>query len=269
MYQNDVAILKNQIEETQSQNLEQFATIEKKLTSVADQSTRLNLAFLRGETRSGMVDEKLLQINSVVGDLQKLTTMDPELLKKYSKIYFLNEHYVPQSLSQIDANYLLNPASSMQIHANVLPFLNKMLEASARDGVQLKIVSAFRSFGAQATLKSSYKVTYGAGTANAFSAEQGYSEHQLGTTLDFTNPKVGNTFSGFDKTDEYKWLVQNAYKYGFVISYPKENTYYMYEPWHWRFVGTSLASLVHDKNSFFYAIDQREIDTYLGKMFDQ
>jgi D-alanyl-D-alanine carboxypeptidase len=86
-------------------------------------------------------------------------------------------------------------------------------------------------------LKSQYRVTYGAGTANSFSADQGYSEHQLGTTVDFTTPKVGGTLTGFDKTDSYKWLQNNAYKYGFILSYPSSNGYYIFEPWHWRFVG--------------------------------
>lgn len=227
------------------------------------------LAIIRAnEAVNGKFSEKIVQIDQTVGDLQKLTSTDPELLKKYSKIYFLNEHYAPASLSGINPEYVYGNSSTLQIHTSVLPHLERMLNDAKSVGANLKILSAFRSFGSQAVLKSNYKLTYGYGTANSFSAEQGYSEHQLGTTVDFTNDKIGNTFKGFDASKEYKWLIDNSYKYGFVISYPKENKYYMYEPWHFRFVGIKLATLVHDMSTYFYALDQRVIDSYLGNIFD-
>ena len=117
-------------------------------------------------------------------------------------------------------------------------------------------------------MKSTYKFTYGSGTANAFSADQGYSEHQLGTTVDFTTEAIGGAFAGFDKTSAYTWLNENAYRYGFVLSYPKNNTYYVFEPWHWRFVGVALATRLHSENRNFYDLDQREIDQYLISLFD-
>ena len=73
---------------------------------------------------------------------------------------------------------------------------------------------------------------------------------------------------GFDKTPEYKWLTDNAYKYGFVISYPAGNKYYKYEPWHWRFVGVALATKLHEDGIYFYDMDQRLIDNYLANIFD-
>ena len=100
-------------------------------------------------------------------------------------------------------------------------------------------------------------------------AGQGYSEHQLGTTLDFITPGQNGNLTGFDKTDAYLWLQNNAYKYGFILSYPKGNTYYMYEPWHWRFVGIKLATYLHDTNLNFYNMDQRDIDKYLINTFDK
>ena len=78
----------------------------------------------------------------------------------------------------------------------------------------------------------------------------------------------GCEISGFDKTPEYKWLKENAYKYGFIISYPAGNNYYKYEPWHWRFVGKDLASDLQKEVKFFYDLDQREIDEYLISLFD-
>jgi D-alanyl-D-alanine carboxypeptidase len=111
-----------------------------------------------------------------------------------------------------------------------------MLVVAENDGINLRIISAYRSFGSQSELKSSYLMTFGSG-ANKFSADQGYSEHQLGTALDFTTAELEANFINFDKTTAYQWLLNNAFKYGFILSYPEGNQYYQFEPWHWRFVG--------------------------------
>jgi len=213
-------------------------------------------------------DKKTVRkLSSTVNDLEKIVATDPELLAKYSKIYFLNENYAPATLSTIAMEFAFQKDRTYEIHAEAAPFLEDLLEDAKEEGMVLQVASAYRSFSAQAALKSGYRVRFGTG-ANAFSAEQGYSEHQLGTTLDFTTPTVGGTFVGFDKTKEFEWLTKHAHKYGFILSYPKGNTYYQYEPWHWRFVGEKLAKRLHEDDAYFYDLDQRVIDTYLGELFD-
>ncbi|KKU86061.1 MAG: Peptidase M15B and M15C DD-carboxypeptidase VanY/endolysin [Parcubacteria group bacterium GW2011_GWA2_47_9] len=207
-------------------------------------------------------------IKGTVGILEKIKQTDLELLKKYSKIYFLNENYVPSSLVAIDAQYIFNPQKKLQIHAGVYGHLKNMLDVAKAEGINLSLLSASRSFYEQAGVKSAYSVTFGAGSANQFSADQGYSEHQLGTTVDFTSTN-GEQFAGFDKLPAYEWLKNNAYKYGFILSYSKGNSYYIYEPWHWRFVGKQLAADLFAQNKNFYDMDQREIDTYLQFFFDK
>jgi LAS superfamily LD-carboxypeptidase LdcB len=211
---------------------------------------------------------QISRIGSVVGDLEKLKNTDDELLRKYSKVYFLSENYIPSKLSYISVGYLLNKEAKLQIHTDVSRYLERLLDAARSDGVDILVASAYRSFDTQEVLKSNYKVTYGAGTANQFSAEQGYSEHQLGTTVDFTTPGVGAVFSRFESDPAYLWLLDNAHKYGFALSYPKNNSYYIFEPWHWRFVGVELATKLHSDGKYFYDLDQREIDKYLIKLFD-
>jgi D-alanyl-D-alanine carboxypeptidase len=206
-------------------------------------------------------------ISGVVNTLEKLRKLDPELLEKYSKVYFLSENYIPAQLSIIDTQYLYNQAKPEQFYSQALPFLQRMLEAAKGENITLKIVSAYRSFEQQAAVKSGYKITYGSG-ANKFSADQGYSEHQLGTTCDFTTPETKAVFSKFEGTPAYKWLQENAYKFGFELSYPKNNSFYQFEPWHWRFVGVALATKLHDENKYFYELTQREIDPYLISIFD-
>jgi D-alanyl-D-alanine carboxypeptidase len=208
------------------------------------------------------------KITNTVDTLEKLSKTDPELLQKYSKVFFLNEHYAPKDVTDISKEYLADKNKQEYIHIDVWPYLENMLEDALNDDVVVKVVSGFRSFSQQSSLKNGYKVVYGAGTANQFSADQGYSEHQLGTAVDFSTPPEAVAFTNFESTAAYKWLLENAYKYGFVLSYPKGNVYYQFEPWHWRYVGQDLARYLHKKNLNFYDMDQRDINEYLVKIFD-
>lgn len=221
------------------------------------------------KTKVGGVEQSVGVIGGTVNNLEKLSKVDPQLLKKYSKVYFLNENYTPLHLVTIPSDYVYSTKRQEQFNQEAWPFLNRMLEEAKKDGANMYVKSAYRSFSEQKALKSSYTVTYGAGTANTFSADQGYSEHQLGTTLDIIATGQGGNLTGFDKTASYAWLLDNAYRYGFVLSYPKGNGYYIYEPWHWRFVGVKLATYLHGAKKNFYDLDQREIDTYLASTFDE
>ena len=214
------------------------------------------------------IEQQAQSLSSTVSTLDKLVKTDKQLLEKYSSVYFLNENYVPKDLTALNPVFLNRPEKSEQMIVGILPHFTALLGAAAAEKIPLQILSAYRSYGTQSTLKSTYKVAYGSGTANSFSADQGYSEHQLGTAVDFTNPTIGATLIGFDKSMAYAWLQKNAYLYGFTLSYPKGNTHFVFEPWHWRYVGIELAKKLHDENKTLYDLDQREIDTYLIKFFD-
>jgi len=220
------------------------------------------------ESKLGDVESTIGELGGTVTDLQKLSKIDPELLKKYSKVFFLSENYVPAQLIDIPREYRYNEQAKMQVIPQVLPYLKKMLDAAKDDEVTGYVNSAYRSFTTQAAIKTRYTVVYGAGTANQFSADQGYSEHQLGTTVDIITTGLGGALDGFEKTTAYTWLLDNAHRYGFVISYPENNGYYIFEPWHWRFVGVKLATDLHTAREHFYTMDQRAIDTYLISLFD-
>jgi LAS superfamily LD-carboxypeptidase LdcB len=243
----------------------QVLGLEADLSIKNEQNTNLSQTLVAEKDKNNIFESQIQAIGGAVGTLTKLSQTDKELLQKYSKVYFLNEHYIPENLTVIDPQYVNEKSKIIQFHAKAYPYLVRMLnDASSTNPI--RIISAYRSFGQQASLKSNYLVTYGTG-ANKFSADQGYSEHQLGTTADLTTPKLGTGFTKFDGTDAFTWLNENAYKYGFVISYPKQNTYFQYEPWHWRYVGVDLATKLHNGNQFFYDLPQREIDSYLISIF--
>ncbi len=245
---------------------ERVTVLEENFKVLSEDNVNLSNALQEATDVADSVKKELKKIDSSVDDLEKLSKIDPQLLQKYSKVYFLNEHYIPSGLSTIDSEFTIG--KTIQIHSKVAKHLEKLLEDAADDGLSLRVISGYRSFDTQKDLKSTYSVIYGAGTANTFSADQGYSEHQLGTTVDFTTPTIAGTATSFDQTPEFVWLQKNANEYGFVLSYPKGNAYYMYEPWHWRFVSRDLAEELYDIKRGFYDLDQREIDKYLADFFD-
>jgi len=216
----------------------------------------------------GNFESEVGNISSTVTTLEKLSKADPELLQKYSKVFFLNEHYAPERVIEIPNEYNYFENRTYAIHANVWPYLKELLERAGRENIDLFVFSAYRSFDEQEALKGVYTTVYGAGTANQFSADQGYSEHQLGTTADLITTGIGGSLEGFEATEAYQWLKDNAHKYGFILSYPENNTHYVFEPWHWRFVGEDLARELYNSNRNFYDVDQREIDEYLISVFE-
>jgi LAS superfamily LD-carboxypeptidase LdcB len=261
--------LKQQNLSLQAEMASTTGALRSEIEKVAAERDDFSRKYDSEKNRADAVQILLGAAKDTIGVFKKLRATDPELLKKYSKVYFLNENYSPKKLSEIDAQYLYNPQKSLLFLDSILPYLEQMMADAAVVGVDIKILSAYRSFKEQADLKSSYAVFYGTG-ANKFSADQGYSEHQLGTAIDFTTSKLGESLiaGSFEKTQAYKWLLENAHKYGFILSYPKTNSYYKFEPWHWRFIGRDFASRLYDDKMNFYDLDQRLLDTYLITFFD-
>lgn len=238
------------------------------LSLAHQENTNLKENLTVEQIKNNSYAQQIQSISSTVGDLYKLSQTDRELLQKYSKVYFLSENYVPSSLSEIDTQYLERPEKAEKIHTTIKPYLEALIRDARASGVSLSVFSGYRSFDTQESIKNQYTIQYGAGTANAFSADQGYSEHQLGSAVDFTTPQTKSNLKGFEKTPAYPWLLENAHRYGFILSYPKGNTFYIFEPWHWRFVGVEFATKLHTEKKNFYDLDQREINTYLGKIFN-
>jgi LAS superfamily LD-carboxypeptidase LdcB len=242
-------------------------SLERNLATTTAERNDFEQKYLDQYGRLNLLDVKVQGLQGMVSLLDKLQKTDKELLIKYSKIYFLNENYAPAALVKINSEYTYHPEKDYMFLAGAWPFFDELMSQAQGAGIDIEITSSYRSFDQQGQIKATHTMIYGSG-ANAFSADQGYSEHQLGTTVDFTTSKIGATFTGFEKTPAYQWLLDNAYKYGFVISYPEKNQYYEFEPWHWRFVGRDLAGFLHQQGKHFYDLDQREIDQYLVSIFN-
>jgi zinc D-Ala-D-Ala carboxypeptidase len=124
-----------------------------------------------------------------------------------------------------------------------------LANAAATNGTPLVSLSAYRTFRSQRALYRAGVATYGVKVASQAWARPGHSEHQLGLTVDFG--AVGDTglTSNWEVTPTGAWMAANAWKYGWVMSYPKGKksiTCFHYEPWHYRYVGREVAAAIHD-----------------------
>lgn len=241
--------------------------LESTLIRVRDDLEDLEDDYQDEKNKNDEFEDQIRRITGTVQDLDKLSKTDEELLQKYSKVYFLNENYVPSDLDEIDDEYVQDDREPEFFHADAMRFLEDLMEEAEDDGIDITIISAYRSFDEQREVKNGHAIVFGEG-ANTFSADQGYSEHQLGTAVDFGTSEITSALEIFAETAAYEWLLDNAHRFGFILSYPEGNQYYIFEPWHWRFVGEELAEDLEDDGDNFYDWEQRKIDEYLIKIFD-
>lgn len=139
-------------------------------------------------------------------------------------------------------------AGSGKVRKLMLDDLAAMAKAARKAGKPLGVRSAHRSHQTQKAIFDREVRRVGRKRARKFVARPGHSEHQLGTTIDFTAAGGGALTSRFGASPAGKWLARNGWKYGFVLSYPKGRkraSCYGYEPWHWRYFGRGLAAEIH------------------------
>lgn len=189
-------------------------------------------------------------------------SFDDELSVQVNKNISLPDKYVPQDLVNISKD--VRSSYRICLKKDVLKNLIKMFDDASLENINLAVTSGFRSSETQSTLYKALMLLKGEKAKDRI-AEPLHSEHQLGTTLDISGESINyiSASDKFDGTAEDLWLRANAYKYGFVLSYPKnktEITGYDYEPWHYRFLGTEIAKKIFDQKISVqeYFNDQKE-----------
>ena len=135
----------------------------------------------------------------------------------------------------------------LAVRSLVLGDLSAFRQAAADNGTPLSILAAYRSHTQQADLYSRRVDELGGTEAGSRVARPGHSEHQLGTTIDVTSEGMADVDQSWGATPTGQWVATNAYKFGFLLSYPQgasDRTCYDYEPWHLRYVGRDQAAAV-------------------------
>lgn len=197
-------------------------------------------------------DDKIGHIVSIVNvcadedyydkDTVKKTDISKKELMLVNKFNYLDENYAPDDIVKVSMQFAYG---DNEIKKEVYEKFRSMYNDAKKEGLYLIITSSYRDYNFQKELWDSYANQKGDEWADSVSARAGYSEHQTGYTLDIVTYKAN--MSSFEKTDEFKWLQDNAYKYGFILRYPKDKediTGYSYESWHYRYVGKDVATKI-------------------------
>lgn len=169
-----------------------------------------------------------------------------------NKIFGLPDHYIPADLVRPNVPFSFGDAKLEKslMRQEAATALEKMFAGARNDGIELAAVSGYRSYGRQETLFNAEVNKVGEEKALQAVARPGSSEHQTGLTMDISSKT--NNFDlneQFGKTKEGIWLAHNAHKYGFILRYPRGKeglTGYMYEPWHFRYVGIKAATEIYE-----------------------
>ncbi len=195
---------------------------------------------------NGNYSDTIIKVN--IG-LDKKYFENPNIVKTYSVDMIVNKYnklerdFEPNNLVELtkcsdSGEYLSKEAKEAY---------DKLCDASKKAGLHLGVTSSYRSYDSQKKIYDSYLKSNGQEYVDKYVATPGFSEHQTGLALD-----VKSTLSSpFKTTKEYKWMIDNSYKYGFVLRYPEglENiTGYNAESWHFRYVGKEIAKYIHENN---------------------
>lgn len=155
----------------------------------------------------------------------------------------ISQHYAP------DTRKVNGPGMSQTMRDDAATALEEMFAAAKADGINLSIVSGYRSYSKQSSIYSRKKATVGQKEADRVSARPGTSEHQLGLAMDVARKGSSQLNPSFGKTKEGQWVNENAHLFGFIVRYLEgyeEVTGYMYEPWHVRYVGKEHALALYE-----------------------
>lgn len=183
-------------------------------------------------------------------DMDKEAYVDATLVSDFSLDMLINKHrylaedFEPEDLVKINEKYANGDLYASRISVNAFV---EMYNDALKDGYEIVINSAYRSYKDQQDIINTYLNLYGQKYVNNYVAKPGFSEHQTGLAFDIGSKKV-NVFAN---SEEYKWMLDNSYKYGFINRFPKkyENiTEFRSEPWHFRYVGKEIAKYIYDNN---------------------
>ena len=162
-----------------------------------------------------------------------------------NKHFKLDEDFVPKDLVKVNKKY--TDEDDIKLNQETYNAFIELYNAASNEGLGLVINSAYRSYQDQTELNDFYFKHYGQSYIDKYVAKPGFSEHQTGLCFD-----IGSTTSNvFANSKEYPWMLENAYKYGFIQRFPSEYediTGFRSESWHFRYVGKKAAKEIHDND---------------------
>ena len=180
----------------------------------------------------------------------KKTDLSKNELMLTNKFYSLDNTY--NSDNMVKVSKLYSYGDNQMLTKETYDAFIKMFKAAKNEELTLIVNSSFRSYEEQEEVYNEYLDSRGEEAANKIAAKAGFSEHQTGMAIDIQT--YGSNAKTFEEFDEFKWLQDNAHKYGFILRYPKDKEYltgYEYESWHYRYVGIEAATYIYENDITF------------------
>lgn len=189
------------------------------------------------------------------GVTEKYTITNPEeLLTLVKNGFYLPASYIPAEL--VTPNVPISPDSQdSQLVKVAAKALEEMVTSAKAEGYSLVLTSGYRSYERQLEIYQQFQELYGELYASEYVADPGASEHQTGFGMSLTSQSVidGEKLV-FGDTKEYRWVLENAHKFGFIKRYNTNDaniTGIAHEPWYFRYVGEEVAQIIFDKGWTF------------------
>ena len=167
------------------------------------------------------------------------------LVNKYN---YVSKNFKPTNLVKV----LEFSKNNMYLQKECMEAFIKMASSAFKEGLNLRAISTYRTYDYQEKLYQNYVKTDGIKKADTYSARPGFSEHHTGLAIDLDNIKT--SYTNFSCSKEFIWMQKNSHKYGFILRYPENKehiTGYMYEAWHYRYVGVEIATYIKNNNITF------------------
>lgn len=158
----------------------------------------------------------------------------------------LPKNYIPNNLEVLDVKYAYE---NKYLQKEAKENFEKLSKDAALLGYKIIATSTYRTYDYQSELYDFYVKEKGLKYADNCSARPGHSEHQTGLAVDVEGSNA--SYDDFEESIEFNWMQENAHKYGFILRYPKGKehiTGFKYEPWHYRYIGKEIATIIYNKN---------------------
>ncbi|NLC48144.1 MAG: M15 family metallopeptidase [Tenericutes bacterium] len=182
-------------------------------------------------------------------DESKDTDTTKNELMLVNRLYGLKNDYEPDDIVEVSVQYAY---SGVKISSMILDPIIEMIEDAKNSGYSLVLSDGYRSYKDQEKMFNNYKNSYGESDADIYVARPGHSEYQTGLSFDIS--PYNKVYDNPKNSEEYIWLEENAYNYGFIFRFPsdKENlTQFRASTWRLRYVGVSAATLIYNEKICF------------------
>lgn len=182
-------------------------------------------------------------------DNEKKTDTSKNELMLVNRLYGLSKDYEPDDIVDVPVSISY---SGVKISKSILSSIKELISAAKDEGYIFVLSDGYRSYVDQEKMFNNYKNNYGYEEADKNVARPGHSEYQTG--ISFQIVPYNKVFDKPRESEEYKWLKDNAYKYGFIFRYPedkKDITLFDSYTWRLRFVGTTAASIIESEKISF------------------